>query len=311
MPLHPHIATALKAAEGLPAANTLPVDAARAQAKARYPVNDPPRPVGAVRDIMLPGGDHAIRARVYNPKGSGPFPLLMFFHGSGFVLLDLDTHDAICRELCIGAGCTVVSVDYRLAPEDRFPAAPDDCLAATRWVAGHAAELDGDATRIAVAGDSAGGCLCAVTALRIRDEGGPRLCGQLLFYPVVDYPEPLTSTHQAFAEGYGLTLDVLRWYWGHYLRDPSHANDPRAAPLRSASFAGLPPALVQTAEYDVLRDEGERYVKVLRDAGVDAQVTRCMGMNHGFLKYVGVIGEADAAMASANAWLRARFAAQR
>ena len=311
MPLHPHIANALKAAESLPAANTLPVDQARAQAKARYPMKDPPRPVGAVRDILLPGGDHAIRARVYNPPGTAPFPLLTFFHGSGFVLLDLDTHDAICRELCIGAGCTVVSVDYRLAPEDRFPAAPDDCLAATRWVAAHAAELSGDATRIAVAGDSAGGCLSAVTALRIRDEGGPRLCGQLLFYPVMDYPDPLTSTHEAFAEGYGLTLAVLRWYWAHYLPDPSYASDPRAAPLRSASFAGLPPALVQTAEYDVLRDEGERYAEVLERAGVEAQSQRCMGMNHGFLKYIGILEEADAAMAAATAWLRARFAAPR
>jgi acetyl esterase len=307
VPLHPYIASALRAAENLPALETQSVPAARAQVKARYATSAPPHPVGEVRDITLPGGGHDIRARVYTPQGGGPFPLLVFFHGSGFVLLDLDTHDPICRHLCDGAKCTVVSVDYRLAPEDRFPAAPDDCLAATRWVAANATQLEGDATRIAVAGDSAGGCLAAVTALRVRDEGGPRLAAQLLFYPVTDYPEPLTSTHREFASGYGLTLPVLRWYWSHYLPDPSLAHDWRASPLRAASFAGLPPALVQTAEYDVLRDEGERYVERLREAGVDARLTRCLGMNHGFLKYVGILEEADAAMRDANAWLRARL----
>jgi acetyl esterase len=307
MPLHPYIAQALKAAEGLPGIDTLPVPAARAQVKARYAKAARPHAVGAVRDILLQGGDHRIAARVYHPPGAGPFPMLVFFHGSGFVVLDLDTHDEICRHLCAGAACTVVSVDYRLAPEDRFPAAPDDCLAATRWVSDHAAEHGGDPARIAVAGDSAGGCLAAVTALRIRDEGGPRLCGQLLVYPVTDYPDPLTATHQAFADGYGLTLAVLRWYWRHYLPDPSYARDPNASPLRAPSLANLPPALLQSAEYDVLRDEGERYAERLRAAGVDAEVERCLSLNHGFLKFMGAVPEADAAMAHACAWLRRRF----
>lgn len=308
MPVHPHIAAALQAGADLPRVETLPIAEARALVKARYPTPASPHPVGAVRDIVLQGGSGDLRARVYTPPGAGPFPLLVFFHGSGFVVLDLDTHDEICRHLCAGAGCVVVSVDYRLAPEARFPAAPDDCLAATRWVAAHAAALDGDARRIAVAGDSAGGCLAAVTALRIRDEGGPRLCAQLLWYPCTDYPDPPTSTHEAFADGYGLTMSVLRWYWGNYLPDPSFASDPRASPLRAKSFAGLPPALVQTAEYDVLRDEGERYVDLLQGAGVGAELTRCLGMNHGFLKYLDILPEADAAMARASAWLRARLA---
>ena len=308
MPLHPYIAAALQAGADLPGVETLPIAAARAQVKARYPTPSSPHPVGAVRDIVLQGGSGDLRARVYTPPGTGPFPLVVFFHGSGFVVLDLDTHDEICRHLCAGAGCVVVSVDYRLAPEARFPAAPDDCLAATRWVAARAAVLNGDARRIAVAGDSAGGCLAAVTALRIRDEGGPRLCAQLLWYPVTDYPDPPTSTHEAFADGYGLTMNVLRWYWSNYLSDPSFASDPLASPLRAGSFAGLPPALVQTAEYDVLRDEGERYVDLLQGAGVGAELTRCPGMNHGFLKYLDILPEADAAMAAANAWLRARFA---
>ena len=307
MPLHPYIASALRAAGSLPGIDTLPVDQARAQVKARYPRPVTPHPVGHVRDIHVRGGAGQIPARVYTPPGSGPFPLLMFFHGSGFTVLDLDTHDEICRRLCAGTQCVVVSVDYRLAPENPFPAAPDDCLASTRWSAAHAAELDADASRIAVAGDSAGGCLAAVTALRIRDEGGPPLCAQLLVYPVMDYPEPMTSTHATFATGFGLTLNVLRWYWRNYVEDAALRNHPYAAPLRAQSFAGLPPALVQSAEFDVLRDEGERYVDLLHEHGVEAYRTRCMGMNHGFLKYLGVLTEADAYLDDAIAFLRRRF----
>ena len=307
MPLHPYIANALKAGANLPTVDKLPVEAARAQAKARYANTAARFPVADVRDIVVPGGAGEIRARVYTPIGTGRFPLLVFFHGSGFVLLDLDTHDAICRDLCAAASCTVVSVDYRLAPEHPFPAASDDCLAAVRYLASHAAELGADATRIAVAGDSAGGYLAAVTSQRIRDEGGPPLCAQLLVYPVTDYPDPPTATHEAFAEGYGLTRNVLRWYWRHYLPDPSPTAVARASPLRATSLARLPPALVQTAEYDVLRDEGERYADLMRTAGVDVMLTRCPGMNHGFLKYVGVLPEADAAADEAAAWLRERF----
>ena len=308
MPLHPYIAAALAAGADLPAIDTLPITAARAQVKARYPMAAAPHHVGSVSDITLPGGDCDIRARVYRPSGAGTFGIVVFFHGSGFVVLDLDTHDEICRHICAGAGCVVVSVDYRLAPENPFPAAPDDCLAATRWVAAHAPALGGDGKRIAVAGDSAGGCLAAVTALRIRDEGGPPLRAQLLWYPVTDYPDPLTSTHVQFADGYGLTLNVLRWYWRNYLADASSASDTRASPLRAGSFARLPPAFVQTAEYDVLRDEGERYVDKLKEARIEARLTRCMSLNHGFLKYLDVLPEADAAMAEANAWLRTRLA---
>ena len=166
MPLHPHIQSALNAGKGLPPLEVQPIAEARLQAKARYITSVPSPPIGAVRQISIPGPAGKIPARVYTPVGRGPFPLLLFFHGSGFVLLDLDTHDLICRQLCAGAHCTAVSVDYRLAPEHPFPAAPDDCLAATRWVAAHAAELGGDPARMALAGDSAGACLVAVTADR-------------------------------------------------------------------------------------------------------------------------------------------------
>ena len=300
MPLHPVIQAALAAAAAIPPYDSLPLAEARAQVKLGYASNKAQVPVPAVRNLSA--GDTPIR--VYTPSGEGPHPLLVFFHGSGFVLLDLDSHDDICRRLCSGASCVVVSVDYRLAPEHKFPAGPDDCLAATRWVAAHAAEVNADPTRLVVAGDSAGGCLAAVTALRIRDEGGPALRGQLLFYPVTDYPSQPNGSYIAFGSGFGLTASGMQWFWDHYLPDPSAASHPHASPLRARSLIGLPSACVLTAEYDVLRDEGEAFARRLGEAGVRTLARRCAGMNHGFLKYAGVIEEADAAMAQACAWLR-------
>jgi acetyl esterase len=191
----------------------------------------------------------------------------VFFHGGGFVVCDLNTHDAICRNLCAGAGCLVVSVDYRLAPEHRFPAAHDDCHAAVRWAAAHARELGADPKRVAVGGDSAGGLLAAATALRLRDEGAPRLAGQLLLYPATDLSTPATASMTEYAEGYGLVAADLPWFWEKYLSNPLDAADPRASPLRAPNLRGLPPAMKLTAECDPLRDEGERYAERLLDAG--------------------------------------------
>lgn len=306
MPLHPRIVGALKAATQFPPYDTLPVGAARAFVKLGYPPRTPPVPVRAVENRAIPGPGGSMPIRIYRPEAVGLLPVLMFFHGSGFVVLDLDSHDDICRRLCRDAQYIVVAVDYRLAPEHKFPAAPDDCLAATRWVADHASEIGGDATRIAVAGDSAGGCLAAVTALRVRDEGGPVLRGQLLFFPVTDYYDPPTASYAQFAQGYGLTQMGMRWFWDHYLTHPNEADDPRASPLRASSFAGLPPACVLTAEYDVLRDEGERFAARLVEAGVAATLQRCDGLNHGFIKWAGEIEAATAAVTFACAWLRGR-----
>lgn len=303
MPLHPVIQKALAAAEGVPAYYELPIAEAREQARKGYPVNPSPVPVGTVHELRIPGPQSEIPVRMYVPQGPGPHPLLMFFHGSGFVLLDLDTHDDICRRLCAGASCVVASVDYRLAPEHKFPAAPDDCLAATRWLAAHATEFHADPKRIVVAGDSAGGCLAAVTALRIRDEGGPSLCGQLLFYPVTDYPSRPGNSYRAFGAGYGLTSQGMLWFWRQYLPDLSLAGQPLASPLRMREARGLPSACVLVAEYDVLHDEGMAYAQALRDAGVPALARSYAGMNHGFLKYAGVLEEADAAVADACRWL--------
>ena len=304
MPLHPVIQTALASAAALPAYDTLPIAQVRAQAKLGYPPRKDPVQVGEVRNLNIPGPGGALALRIYRPVGQTPGPIIMFFHGSGFVILDLDTHDDICRRLCAGSSCVVVSVDYRLAPENKFPAAPDDCLAATRWVAVHAGEFGGDASRMVVAGDSAGGCLAAVTALRIRDEGGPPLQGQLLWYPVTDYPTSTPNSYLAYGSGFGLTQAGIRWYWDQYLEDPSAASHPHASPMRAVSTHALPSAYVLVAEFDVLRDEGEAFARRLVDGGVET-VTRCWpAMNHGFLKYTGVIEEVDAAMADACAWLK-------
>lgn len=310
MALHPVIQSALAAAAGTPPYYQLPIAEARAQAKLGHPPNPSPVPVGSVRDLSIPGPAGPIPARLYLPPlaaGQALAPMLAFFHGSGFVLLDLDTHDDICRRLCAGASCMVLSVDYRLAPEHRFPAGPDDCLAATRWLALNAAALGGDPARIAVAGDSAGGCLAAVTALRLRDEGGPALCGQLLFYPVTDFPDAPAGSYLECGEGYGLTRDGMLWFWQQYLADLAQAALPTASPLRARSLAGLPSACVLTAQYDVLRDEGQSFARRLRQAGVPTEERCYAGMNHGFLKYAGAIDEAGAAVRDACAWLAGVF----
>ncbi|RAI58634.1 alpha/beta hydrolase [Roseicella frigidaeris] len=314
MPVDPQIQALLDAGRHLPRTESLPVAEARAMYEARTAAYAPPTAVARVEERTIPGPEGApLRLRVYTPEGpgegQGPFPLLVFFHGSGFVLCSLDTHDGTCRNLCAGAGCVVASVDYRLAPEHRFPAAPEDCLAATRWCAAHAAELGADPARIVIGGDSAGGNLAAVTALRVRDEGGPALLGQMLLYPVTDWHTPGWPSYAENAEGYGLGRATMEWFWGHYLADPAReAAHPHAAPIRAESLANLPPALVTTAEYDPLRDEGEAYAEALRKAGVTVACTRWRGLNHGFYSWTGKVDHATAAMREAAGWLRETFA---
>jgi acetyl esterase len=307
MPVDPQIQALLDLRAKLPPLHTLSVADARLQMAARDIPGLRKPDVGPVieRDMQGPGG--SLPLRVYTPRGEGPFPLMVFFHGSGFVLCSLDTHDAMCRNLCAGAGCVVVSVDYRLAPEHNFPAASDDCLAATQWVADNAAALSGDAGRIMVAGDSAGGNLAAVTALRARDENGPRVIGQMLIYPVTDYFQPATRSMTENAEGYGLTRDGMIWFWNHYVHSAGDGVHPHAAPLRAATLAGLPPALVVTAQYDPLRDEGEHYAARLREHGVPVEMKRWDGMNHGFFFFPGIVDKATAAIDEACIWARRVF----
>ena len=268
----------------------------------------PGEPVARVEDRTIPGPGGDLPVRVYTPEGAGPFPALVYFHGGGFVYCSLDTHDGTCRSLSNAAGCVVVSVDYRLAPEHKFPAATEDCLAATRWVAEHGGAIDVDGRRIAVGGDSAGGNLAAVTSLLVRDRGAASLRFQLLVYPVADFSFD-TPSYRENAEGYLLTEKMMRAFWNHYLTDGGAGESPYASPLRAANLAGLPPALVITAEFDPLRDEGEAYAARLREAGVPVTATRYDGMIHGFFSMGDAIDRAGAAMAEAGAALRSAFAA--
>ncbi|HSP98250.1 MAG TPA: alpha/beta hydrolase [Candidatus Dormibacteraeota bacterium] len=264
-------------------------------------------PLASAVDRPIPGPAGAMPVRVYTPNGTAPFPLLVYFHGGGWVLGSLGTHDGICRSLAAGAGCVVVSVDYRLAPEHRYPAAADDCYAATQWCAAHAAELGADAARIAIGGDSAGGNLTAVVAQMARDRGGPRLVFQLLIYPVTDVARD-TASYRDNADGYLLTADDMAWFWNHYLGDaPARGAEPYASPAHATSLAGLPPALVITAEFDPLRDEGEAYGAALERAGVAAKVTRYDGLIHGFFGMGAMIDKANTAVREAAGTLRIAF----
>lgn len=287
--------------------NELSVPEARQATVMQIPRRRQPVPVASVMDRTIPGPAGELPIRIYTPEGPGPFPALVYFHGGGFVVGSLASGDPTCRALCHGASCVVVSVEYRLAPEHKFPAATDDCLVATRWLAAHAAELNADPARLAVAGESSGGNLAAVTALRLRDEGGPALRGQLLIYPVADYHTPPTPSYIANADGYLLTRAMMVWFWGHYLSDAGEANHPHAAPLRAPDLSGLPAALVITAEFDPLRDEGERYAERLQQAGVPTQLARYDGMIHGFLLLSELFDEGRQAMEEAILWLRQLF----
>lgn len=305
MPLHPTLQAMVDKAAGLPPLHTLPVATIRAGDMARYaPV---PRPaVASVQDRDIPGPRGALRVRIYRPGGQGNRPVVVFFHGSGFVICSIDTHDGLCRQICNRAGMVVVSVDYALAPEHPFPAAPEDCLAATLWVAQNAAEFGGDPARLVLAGDSAGGNLAAVTALRLRDSGGPAIAAQLLMYPVTDHPSAGMPSYAERGQGYGLTAAAMGWFWNHYLTDPAQGADPMASPNRAADLSRLPPAYVITAEYDPLRDEGAAFARRLAEAGNTVAHVNVPDANHGFLSWTGLIDTADTTLQAACDWLAAR-----
>lgn len=244
-----------------------------------------PEAVAHVEDRVIHGATGGIPVRIYTPEGSGPFPLLVFFHGGGFVLGDLDTHDGLCRSLANGARCLVVAVDYPRAPEHPFPAALNACYAATQWVADHATSLNGDASRIALGGDSAGGNLTAVVAQMARDQGGPALIFQLLIYPDLDFRRTNFSI-QEYAGKYGnITREGQHWFMDQYLTSPEEKLNPQVSPLLEPNLRGLPPALIITAEYDALRDEGEQYGQRLKEAGVPVTISRYQGMIHEFVRH--------------------------
>lgn len=266
-------------------------------------------PVEAEEDRVIPGPGGDLRVRVYTPEGIGPLPVIVYFHGGGWVLYDLDTFNPICRDLANAAGAIVFAVAYRLAPEHPFPAAVDDAFATVCWVADHAGEIGGDGSGIAVAGDSSGGNLSAVMALRCRDAAGPPLAFQVIINPVTDCNLD-TESYREFSEGLFLTRDQMRWYWDHYVPEPANRAHPWASPLQAADLSGLPSALVFTAENDPLRDEGEAYAERLVAAGVPTIARRVDGVIHGFMNLGNTTPKEAAAVEEAGAALRAAFAAR-
>jgi acetyl esterase len=302
VPLDPQCQAYL--ANAAPPVHEMPVEEARRTVEAGAPLLfGEPDAVGAVLEQTLPG---PVRVRIYQPEGNErDLPVLVYFHGGGWVVGSLDTHDGVCRALCARTPCVVVSVDYRLAPEHRFPAAVDDAWSATAWVAEHARSIGGDPSRIAVGGDSAGGNLAAVVALRARDHG-LTLRHQLLIYPVTDADFERPS-YVANAEGYGLTRAAMRWYWDHYVGEHGDGTHPEASPLRAADLTGAAPAFVITCQYDPLCDEGEEFARSLERAGVPVKLTRYDGLIHGFIRMAAVVDRTQDGLNECAAQLRSAF----
>jgi acetyl esterase len=309
--LHPQARALLTLIEqkGLPPTHTLsPVEARHWYRERRFVTQPAPPEVALVRELDADG----IALRLYRPIGSTAhqaLPVLVYYHGGGWVIGDLDSHDTLCRELANGSGCAVVAVDYRMGPEHRFPAAVDDALAATRWVRANAASLQLDASRLAVGGDSAGGNLAAVVAIAARDAGDLPVAFQLLIYPATDQRRGAPS-HESNGQGYLLTKDSMDYFHDHYIDDPKHDLDWRASPLLHADLSRLPPAFVLTAGYDPLRDEGLQYAQALTDAGTRSALVCFERQIHGFITMGKVLDEAKVAVSLCAAQLRQALAAR-
>jgi acetyl esterase len=306
MALDPDMKTLLDqmAAAKLESFHQMTPAAAREQMKRRVSAGDPV-PIGRVQDRMIPRPNGEIPIRIYTPDGNGPFGVLVYFHGGGWVVGNIEMTDQPCRMIAKAAGCVTVSVDYRLAPEHKFPAGPEDCYAAAKWVSDNAVALGCDASRIAVGGTSAGANLAAAVALMARDRGTPKIAYQLLVYPATRR-ELDTPSHKQFAtDGYYiLSRADMEWFWGHYLASEADSANPYACPARAESLAGLPPALVITAEFDPLRDEGEAYAARLREEGVATVLKHYDGVTHGFFGMPSVVEKSRVAIAEASAALR-------
>jgi len=307
--LHPQTRALLDLIESrqIPPTHTLSVADARAYYRDRRSVTQPaPAEVAQVHELQAGGPHGSIPLRLYRPLGSAEtetLPALVYYHGGGWTIGDLDTHDSLCRELANGAGCAVISIDYRMGPEHRFPAAVDDCLAATRWVHANAEALHLDAARLAVGGDSAGGNLAAVISIAARESGDLPIAFQLLIYPATDQHRTAAS-HAENAQGYLLTTDTMDYFTGHYIADAAQYEDWRASPLLHENLANLPPALVLTAGFDPLRDEGKAYAERLTAAGNQASYVCFDRQIHGFITMGRLIDEANTAVGLCAAELR-------
>jgi acetyl esterase len=312
--LHPQARALLDLIEkaGFPPTHELtPVEARKMYRERRVYSQPGPPEVASVTDLQAEGPHGAIALRSYRPIGSKSnvaLPVLVFYHGGGWVIGDLDTHDVVCRELANASGCAVVAVDYRLGPEHRFPAAFDDCLAATYWVQRHAARLGLDGTRLAIGGDSAGGNLAAAVAIAARDAGDLAITFQLLIYPATDMRR-VAASHSINGKGFLLTADTMAYFHDHYIDDKKHDLDWRASPLLQADLTRLPPAFVMTAGYDPLRDEGLAYAQRLTEAGNVATTVCFERQIHGFITMGKVIDEANAAVEMCAGFLRSALRA--
>ena len=282
----------------------LPLATARANQENRAKLPGPE--VASVVDMEVPAPDVAVGVRAYTPAGAGPFPVVVWMHGGGWVLGSVNSTDATCRAMANDTPCVVVSVEYRLAPETKFPGPAEDCYAVAQWVATNGARLNADTSRMAIAGASAGGNLAAAVALMARDRGGPALVQQTLVYPVTDGTLS-TESYERCATGFGLSRDTMTWYWKQYLASEADRENPYAAPARASDLSGLPPALVITGGYDVLADEGEAYAHRLEEAGVPTICTRYDGMIHGFFGMAAAVDKGKQAVEQAASIMQAAF----
>ncbi len=312
MSLDPQVKAFLEqtAAAGLPAYPTMsPAEAREVMLVRSAPFLANPPQLANVEERYIPGPAGQLRLRVYTPEGPGPFPTLVYFHGGGWVVGSLDSHDSLCRALANASGCVVAAVEYRLAPENKFPAQVEDAYAATAWLAEHGAGVGGEGRPIAVGGDSAGGAMAAAVCIAARDRGGPAISCQLLIYPVTDFSFD-TLSYQENATGYNLTRADMIWFWGHYLESEVDGRHPLASPLPAEDLTGLPPAIVVTAEYDPLRDEGEAYARRLAEAGVAVWFRRYEGMIHNFVRMFPVLEGGKTAVEDIGRELRTLLGAQ-
>jgi acetyl esterase len=285
MPIDPESQALLDEAKaaGLPPVYLLPVAQARARLTAAFATRGEPEHVFDVTNHVVPGPTASLGVRAYRPLPDATLPCLVFFHGGGWTVNNLETHDGLCRSLANRTNCVVLSVDYRLAPEHKFPAAIEDSYLAVQWAVNNAHRLAIDPERLAIGGDSSGGTQAAVVAQLARDRGGPGIAFQWMAYPPTDYYLPGTESYRQMASGYSMSRDWMIWFWNHYLESTADVSNPYVSPLRATSFAGLPPALIMTAEFDPLRDEGELYAQRLSGAGIAVTVRRYDGLMHGFL----------------------------
>ena len=288
--LHPQARALKDAARELTPLYTLPVHEARARMRATFVGPEPP-PVAQVGDVTIQADGHTVSARFYHPRPEEPRPILVFVHGGGWILNDLDVFDRLCAEIANEADCVVLSVDYRRSPEHQYPAALDDARTALEWVAANAATIGGDPDRIALGGDSAGGAIAAALTKLVRDQDGPALCALFLLYPITDYLEPRRASYDERGPGFTVNQEFMSWVWEAYLPAEWSRDDPYLFPI-SGDLAGMPPTIMCVAEYDVLRDEGTAFAEKLAQAGVPVELTIADDQMHGFAMYIDSIDRA-------------------